>query len=100
MSPQPISIHPLPEYEMKLLNSMAFFLGRSVETQATAALAMYLRQNCDRLLTQCEFYAHKLGMDKYTLLNLITDDPQQAAALLREAGRVHRPEDGSDVFDP
>ncbi|HIK56291.1 MAG TPA: hypothetical protein IGS37_14150 [Synechococcales cyanobacterium M55_K2018_004] len=98
MPPQKLSINALPEYEMKLLNSMAFFLGRSIESQATAALAMYLRQNCDRLLMQCEFYARKLGMDKYELLDLISEDSDRAAELLASAGKVHYAEDGPDVF--
>jgi len=96
----PLSINPPPEYEMKLLNAMAFFLGRNVEAQATAALAMYLRQNCDRLLTQCEFYARKADLDKYELLDLITDDRDRAVALLQTLAPVHHPDDGPDVFEP
>lgn len=94
-----LSINTPPEYEMKLLNAMAFFLGRTVEAQATAALAMYLRQNCDRLLTQCEFYARKANMDKYELLDLITDDCDRAVLLLHTIAPVHHPDDIHDVFE-
>lgn len=95
-----LSINTPPEYEMKLLNAMAFFLGRNVEAQATAALAMYLRQNCDRLLTQCEFYARKANIDKYELLDLITEDRDRAIALLDTVAPVHHPDDIHDVFEP
>ena len=106
MTPEPaegrpsLSINAPPEYEMKLLNAMAFFLGRNVESQATAALSMYLRQNCDRLLTQCEFYARKADLDKYELLDLITDDRDRAVALLQTLAPVHHPDDSPDVFEP
>ncbi len=92
-------INTPPEYEMKLLNAMAFFLGRNVEAQATAALAMYLRQNCDRLLTQCEFYARKANLDKYELLDLITEDRDRAVLLLDPIAPVHYPDDIHDVFE-
>lgn len=94
-----LAINAPPEYEMKLLNAMAFFLGRNVESQATAALSMYLRQNCDRLLTQCEFYARKANLDKYELLDLITDDRDRATALLDTITPIHHSDDIPDVFE-
>ena len=84
-----------PEYEMKLLTALAFFLGRKVSSQASAVVAMYLRQSHDRILSQCEFYAHKTGMNKWEVLDLIYTDPQKAKELLGES-KIHAGE--SDVF--
>jgi len=92
-----ISISALPEYEMKLLSALAFFLGRKTQQQATAALAMYVRQSHDRILTQCEYYAFKLGINKWELLDLIFENPSKAKELLESAGKVHAP-DEQDVF--
>ncbi|MGI0487816.1 hypothetical protein ACN4EK_20440 [Pantanalinema rosaneae CENA516] len=92
-----IYINALPEYEMKLLSALSFFLGRKVSTQAAAALAMYIRQSHDRILSQVEFYAHKAGMNKWDLLNLISDNPQRAEELLKETGeKIHTNE--PDIF--
>ncbi len=93
---QEISIPVLPDYEMQLLTAMAFFLGRKVDQQAAAVIAMYLRQSHDRILTQVEFYAQQLGLSKWDLLNLIFNEPDRARELLDNAGKVHNPE--PDVF--
>jgi hypothetical protein len=92
-----MKINPLPEYEMKLLTAMATFLGREASAQATAALAMYLRQNCDRLLTQCEYYGQQWGMSKWEVLNLCSEQPEKVREMLR-GETVHRAEDQADVF--
>jgi len=55
-----IYLNSLPDYEMKLLSALAFFLDRKVSTQAAAALAMYLRQSHDRIMNQTEYYANKI----------------------------------------
>jgi|GEM_PF-1761377 len=91
-----ISIPVLPDYEMQLLTAMAFFLGRKVDQQAAAVVAMYLRQSHDRLLTQVEFYAQRLGMTKWELLHLISEDGDRARELLDTAGKVHNLE--PDIF--
>lgn len=91
-----ISIPVLPDYEMRLLTAMAFFLGRKVNQQAAAVVAMYLRQSHDRILTQVEFYAQQQGMSKWDLLNLIYEDPDRVQKLLDRAGKVHDSE--PDVF--
>jgi hypothetical protein len=95
-----IYISSPPEYEYKLLNSMAFFLGRPVATQATAALSLYLRQNDDRLLRQCKFYGRKIGLDEYQMLEAIFTKPDWVRAELAKLGEVlpglH--EDEADVY--
>ena len=91
-----IPIPVLPDYEMQLLTAMAFFLGRKVNQQAAAVVAMYLRQSHDRILTQVDFYAHRLGMSRWDLLNLIFQDSDRARELLDSAGKVHDQE--PDVF--
>jgi hypothetical protein len=93
---QEISIPVLPDYEMQLLTAMAFFLGRKVNQQAAAVVAMYLRQSHDRILTQVEFYAQRLGMSKWELLNLISQDSDRAREILDSVGKVHDQE--PDVF--
>ena len=93
--PSQLLINTPPEYEMKLLTALAFFLGRKVSSQASAVVAMYLRQSHDRILSQCEFYAHKAGMNKWEVLDLISSDPQKAKELLGESN-VHGGE--TDVF--
>jgi hypothetical protein len=91
-----LQINAPPEYEMKLLTALAFFLGRKVSSQATAVVAMYLRQSHDRILSQCEFYAHKVGMNKWDVLDLIYHNPQQAEELFKAGRKIHAGE--SDVF--
>lgn len=93
-----IHINALPEYEMKLLTALSFFLGRKVSTQAAAALAMYIRQSHDRILSQVEYYGHRVNMDKWDLLDMIFENPDQAEKLLAEAAndRIHT--DEPDVF--
>ncbi len=93
---QILSLPTLPDYEMRLLTAMAFFLGRKVNQQAAAIVAMYLRQSHDRILTQTEYYAHRLGISKWDLLELISANPEQARALLAQAGKVH--DDDPDIF--
>jgi hypothetical protein len=83
-------INALPDYEMKLLTAMSFFLGRGVSSQGTAALAMYLRQSHDRILSQAEYYAHRSGMNKWDFLDLICEHPQKAEALMQGTGeKIH-----------
>jgi hypothetical protein len=83
-------ISALPDYEMKLLTAMSFFLGRGVSSQATAALAMYLRQSHDRVMAQTEYYAHRSGMNKWDFLDLIFENPQKAEELMRGTGeKIH-----------
>lgn len=93
---QILTLPTLPDYEMRLLTAMAFFLGRKVNQQAAAVVAMYLRQSHDRILTQTEYYAHRLGISKWDLLELISTNPEQAQALLTQAGKVH--DDDPDIF--
>jgi hypothetical protein len=92
-----LMINSLPEYEMKLLTALSFFLGRSVASQATAALAMYVRQSHDRILTQTEYYAHRAGMNKWDFFDLIYENPQKANELMQGTGaKIHAEE--FDVF--
>lgn len=94
---QGLFINALPEYEMKLLTALSFFLGRDISSQATAALAMYVRQSHDRILTQTEYYAHRAGMNKWDFFDLICENPQQAEALMQgTGGKIHA--DEVDVF--
>lgn len=94
--PRDISIPPLPDYEMQLLSAMAFFLGRKINQQAAAVVAMYLRQSHDRILTQTEFYAQQIGISKWELLHLISANPEKAQQLLEGARKVHDEE--PDIF--
>ncbi len=91
-------INALPEYEMKLLSALSFFLGRSPTSQATAALAMYLRQSHDRILTQVDYYAHRAGMNKWDFFDLIHDNPAAADQLMQDSARdrIHAGE--VDIF--
>ena len=93
-----MTINALPDYEMKLLSALSFFLGRSPTSQATAALAMYLRQSHDRILTQVEYYAHRAGMNKWDFFDLIHTQPAEAERLMQAAiaDRIHA--DEVDVF--
>ncbi len=92
-----IYINALPDYEMKLLTALSFFLGRKVSTQAAAALAMYVRQSHDRILSQTEYYAHRSGLNKWDFLDLIFENPQKAEELMRGTGeKIHAGE--PDVF--
>lgn len=93
-----IHISAPPEYEMKLLTALAFFLGRKVSTQAAAALAMYIRQSHDRIMAQVNYYAHRCNIEPYDLLDLIYDDPEKAKNLLDNVGKVHAGEELKDVF--
>lgn len=93
-----IHINAPPEYELKLLTALAAFLGRKTSTQASAALAMYLRQSHDRILAQCEYYGHRWNMSKWEVLDLCYHDPKRAKELIEGIGTVHSAEDGADVF--
>lgn len=77
-----------PEYEYKLLTALAFFLGRPVSTQASAALCMYIRMSHDRIMSQVRYYAKKAGMDEYEYLNLISEDPEKAK-LIMDGETIH-----------
>lgn len=92
-----IYINALPDYEMKLLTALSFFLGRKVSTQAAAALAMYVRQSHDRIMSQVEYYGHRAGMNKWDFLDLIFENPQKAEDLMKGTGdKIHS--DEPDVF--
>lgn len=98
------SLSSLPEYERKLLYSLAFFLGRDISAQAVACLSMYLRQSEPRILGQLNYYAHKAARktgqpyNAYDLLDLIIESPETAAELL-QLTVVHLPGQ-RDVFEP
>jgi hypothetical protein len=85
-----IYLNALPEYEMKLLAALSFFLGRKISTQAAAALCMYLRQSHDRILTQVEYYAHRAEMNKWDFLDLIFENPEAAEKLMKGEEGIHR----------
>ncbi|HEY9738608.1 MAG TPA: hypothetical protein V6D06_20085 [Trichocoleus sp.] len=97
-------LNSLPEYERKLLCSLAFFLGRDLSAQAVACLSMYLRQSEPRILGQLNYYAHKATKktgqpyDAYDLLDLIIESPETAAELLQLT--VVHPPGQRDVFEP
>lgn len=93
-----IHINTPPEYEMKLLTALSAFLGRKVSSQASAALAMYLRQSHERILSQCEYYGHRWGMSKWEVLDLCYANPEKARELIESSGTVHSDDDGPDVF--
>lgn len=96
--PQPITLNPPPEYELKLLTALAYFLGRSISAQALACLSMYLRQSEPRIMSQVRYYAHRAGLHEYDLLDLIFEHPDRADELLQRSGKVHQPQE-SDVFE-
>lgn len=98
--PQELTIKAPPDYEMRLLRALSYFLGRKIEAQAVACLSMYLRQSEGRMLSQVRYYAHRLQMHEYDLLDLITEDPAAVDRLLQATDKVHRPEDGPDIFEP
>ncbi|MDX2097479.1 MAG: hypothetical protein SFW36_06850 [Leptolyngbyaceae cyanobacterium bins.59] len=86
---KPLALNPLPPYEMRLLNAMAFFLGRNIESQAAAALAMYLRQAEGRIMAQVKWYAWKLDRDPYELMEMIYTDPAEAERLFQDLPKIH-----------
>ena len=92
-----ITIKQPPEYEYKLLQALSCFLNRPIETQANAALCMYLRQGQDRIMSQVRYYAHKAGMGEYELLDKIADDPEWVQAHVIQGNPIH-PTEESDVF--
>jgi hypothetical protein len=98
--PSQLHLNPPPEYEMKLLKALAYFLGRKVEAQALACLSMYLRQSEPRIMSQVKYYAYKMGIHEYDLLDLIDTNPQQVDQLLQACRKVHAPDDIHDVFEP
>jgi hypothetical protein len=93
-----IYIDSLPDYEMRLLTALSYFLGRQASTQAIACLSMYLRQSEPRIMSQLRYYAHKAQMDEYDLLDLIYENPDEVDRLLKVTGKVH-PSDESDIFE-
>lgn len=93
-----LTLKPPPEYELKLLTALAYFLGRNISAQALACLSMYLRQSEPRIMSQVRYYAHKAGLHEYELLDLIFEHPERADELLKQAGKVHQPQD-NDVFE-
>ena len=92
-----ITIKQPPEYEYKLLQALACFLNRPIETQANAALCMYLRQGQDRIMSQVRYYAHKAGMGEYELLDKISEDPEWVQTHVVQGHPIH-PSHESDVF--
>ncbi|NEQ96680.1 MAG: hypothetical protein F6K30_08150 [Cyanothece sp. SIO2G6] len=96
-TPAKLTINCPPEYEYKLLAALACFLNRPIETQATAALSMYLRQGHDRIMPQVRYYAHKAEMSEYELLDKIAADPQWVYDNVVQGNPIH-PSDESDVF--
>ncbi|MGQ4646314.1 hypothetical protein [Lyngbya aestuarii] len=101
-----ICINVPPEYELKLLTALAYFLGRKVSAQALACLSMYLRQSEPRIMAQLGYYAHKASQVKgttiseYELLDLIYESPETADQLLKNTGKVHYLDESKDVFEP
>lgn len=92
-----LTIKQPPEYEYKLLQALACFLNRPIETQANAALCMYLRQGQDRIMSQVRYYAHKAGMGEYELLDKIAEDPDWVQSNVIQGNPIH-PTHESDVF--
>jgi hypothetical protein len=99
----PFSPEQLPEYEGRLLEALAYFLGRDPEAQARACLCMYLRQAEPRIMAQVRYYAHRLTVqtgqpvDAYDLLDRIAQSPDSVTAALPHLGQVHHP-DQPDIF--
>lgn len=95
-----------PEYEMKLLTALSYFLGRKASTQALACLSMYLRQSEPRIMSQVRYYAHKVSkqtgktVSEYELLDLIYETPEQVDKMLQGLDVVHTPDESRDAFDP
>lgn len=93
----------LPDYEARLLQALAFFLGRDASSQARACLCMYLRQSEPRIMAQLKYYAHRLSqqtgesVNAYVLLDWIAQDPEAVAARLEGPG-VHTNQP-PDIFD-
>lgn len=100
-----ISINVPPEYELKLLTALAYFLGRKVSAQASACLSMYLRQSEPRIMAQLRYYAHKASrlqdttVSEYELLDLIYESPEKVEELFKDTGKVHQLDESQDVFD-
>jgi len=101
--PNPPNLAALPPYEGALLQAMAFFLGRDVSAQARACLCMYLRQSEGRVMGQLRYFAHQASqqagrsISEYELLDLIVQNPAEAAQLLPNRNGVHDPGQ-RDVF--
>ena len=100
MIPKHLTLNVPPEYELKLLTALSYFLGRNINAQALACLSMYLRQSEPRIMSQVRYYAHQVGLHEYDLLNLIYEHPEQADALFQQVSKVHQPQDQQDVFEP
>ncbi|NJN75434.1 MAG: hypothetical protein HC796_03290 [Synechococcaceae cyanobacterium RL_1_2] len=83
MEAKGLSLKPLAPYEQALLSALSFFrTGRNLETQAHHCLSMYLRQSRDRIMGEVAFYAAIAGMEEQAFLQLITEDPDRAQALI------------------
>ena len=83
-----INLKELPLYESQLLNAIAFFQGRPYATQAYNALTFYVRQSESRVMKQVGFYARRLKMDEWKLLELIYQDEEKAKELIEKATQV------------
>ena len=83
-----INLKELPLYESQLLNAIAFFQGRPYATQAYNALTFYVRQSESRVMKQVGFYARRLKMDEWELLELIYQDEEKAKELIEKATEV------------
>lgn len=79
----PLGLPPLPPYESALLSSLAFFRQQERTTQALNCLTMYLRQSEARVMGEVRYYARLLQMEPEALLQLIDQNPQQAAQLIQ-----------------
>ncbi|ASC71283.1 hypothetical protein XM38_022350 [Halomicronema hongdechloris C2206] len=105
-TPAQVSLDTLPEYELKLLNALAYFLGRPVTAQARACLCMYLRQSEPRIMAQTRYYAHRVShqsgrsLSEYDLLDWLWESPEAVTELLQGIKPLHRANDPPDVFDP
>ncbi|NET59416.1 MAG: hypothetical protein F6K47_25720 [Symploca sp. SIO2E6] len=87
--PQGLNLRPLAPYEDRLLAALAFFrTQRKTITQAHHCLSMYLRQSESRIMTEVDFYARLSGLNKFELLELIYNDPDQAETLIEQAAGV------------
>ena len=95
--PKPLHLSPLAPYEDRLLSALAFFrTHRNPANQAHHCLSMYLRQSESRIMSEVGFYARMTGKDKFELLELIYNKPDEAQKLIEEATGVKVDE----VFEP
>jgi cobalamin-dependent methionine synthase I len=96
-NPKRIHLKPLAPYEDRLLHALAFFrTKRQATTQAHHCLSMYLRSSESRIMSEVGFYSKMAGLDKTKFLELIYQDPDKAAQLIKDSTGINI----SDVFDP